>query len=86
MTKEAKKSKKQEAILAAFGQLAAATAVVGDPTDYTPSQVGVACGKDKGSPAADWAYPAIKTLLRKGLLAKGSRPGRYTLAPAEAAA
>jgi len=67
--KERKASGKQLAILAALG---AATQAM------TPSEVGVACGKEKGSPAADWAYPAIKAMVTKGTIIKAG-PGHYQL-------
>jgi hypothetical protein len=60
-------SEKQVAIL---GVLQKATAPM------TPAEVGVLCGREKGSPASDWAYPAIKSLVRKGSVQKAG-PGRY---------
>lgn len=73
--KERKLSDKQTQILEAVKKSIAAN---GPGTGYTPSQIGQDCGKAAGSPAADWAYPAIKTMVRKGLLIKAG-PGRYTL-------
>ena len=44
--------------------------------EMTPSEIGQECGLAKGSPAADWAFPAIKTLVLKGLVEKAG-PGKY---------
>ena len=48
------------------------------PFPTTPSDIGVSQGKAKGSPAADWAFPAIQSLVRVGLVKKVS-PGRYLI-------
>lgn len=72
-----KPSAKQNQIIDA---MRAAHKANGPGTTYTPAQVGMECGKAKGSIASDWAYPAIKTLVRKGIIEKGDKPGRYKLA------
>lgn len=77
-TKTRKASEKQVKILEAVGRLRA-SAKEGAPEGFTPSQIGQECGKEAGSPAADWAYPAIKTLVRKEALAKVGN-GRYDIA------
>lgn len=75
--KERKQSDKQAKIMTA---VKAATLINGEGTSYTPAQIGNECGKAGGSPASDWAYPAIKTLVRKGILVKDeTKPGRYKL-------
>ncbi len=75
--KERKASAKQNMIVES---MRAAHRTNGPGTTYTPAQVGTVCGKGGGSKASDWAYPAIKTLVRKGIILKGDRPGRYKLA------
>jgi Fe2+ or Zn2+ uptake regulation protein len=47
-------------------------------TPLTPSQVGVELGKTMGSPAADWAFPALKSLVKNGRVEKVGI-GRYQL-------
>ena len=68
--KERKLSAKQVKILEVLAKSAA---------PMTPSEVGVQCGMAQGSPAADWAYPAIKSLVTRGSVTKPA-PGRYALA------
>jgi hypothetical protein len=72
--KERKLSEKQMKILNAFKFLASEPTPIGG--GWTPSRVGVQCGRVKGSDAADWSYPAIHTLIRKGSVEKVG-PGRY---------
>lgn len=79
MAIERKQSEKQNLIVEAMRKAHEAN---GPGTTYTPAQIGMECGKAKGSPAADWAYPAIKTLVRKGVIVKTDKPGRYKLASA----
>lgn len=82
--KERKLSAKQAQIVNAMKN---ATAINGPGSSYKPAQVAVECGKTGGSPGSDWAYPAIKTLVRKGILEKDpEKAGRYRVAAPKAPA
>jgi hypothetical protein len=67
--KPRKLSRKQAGIMA-FMELT--------PFPATPSEIGMSQGRVKGSDAADWAFPAIQSLVRVGLVKKVS-PGRYLI-------